>query len=152
MFNKSMNQKFENLLGNKQKRTYRRYVFRYYRAGFVLCLIIVALVFCALSGNTQGATSNDIKEKVTHPVVQVSAEEDKYIKRGYVYCYDPIICIRDIGEDMGFSNEDITTMIRIAKCESGLKPNAKNPTSTATGIFQIIIGTWDGNKCLGYVS
>lgn len=65
------------------------------------------------------------------------------------YCFDPITCIRDVGEDLGVENQDIMTMIRIAKCESGLRPGAKNPTSTATGIFQIIIGTWDGNKCEG---
>jgi len=47
------------------------------------------------------------------------------------------------------ANKDITTMIRIAKCESGFKPDAKNGSSTATGIFQIVIGTWDGNRCDG---
>lgn len=29
-------------------------------------------------------------------------------------------------------------MHKIAKCESGLNPNAKNPTSSATGVFQIM--------------
>jgi hypothetical protein len=65
------------------------------------------------------------------------------------YCFSPIDCIRDVGEELGVENQDIMTMIRIAKCESGLRPEAKNPNSTATGIFQIIIGTWDGNKCEG---
>jgi len=65
------------------------------------------------------------------------------------YCFDPITCIRDVGEEFSVPNQDIMTMIRIARCESGLRPEAKNPTSTATGIFQIIIGTWDGNRCEG---
>lgn len=30
----------------------------------------------------------------------------------------------------------------IARAESGFNPNAKNPKSTATGIFQFIKGTW----------
>lgn len=33
--------------------------------------------------------------------------------------------------------------VRIAKCESEFKYNAKNPNSSATGIFQYITGTWD---------
>jgi hypothetical protein len=139
----------KNIIGNKQKRYYRKAVFRYYRAGFVLCLILMALVYCATTFKTTVASPNALESTISNPVVKVLAEEDKYTKRGYKYCYDPIICIRDVGEEMGFKNSDITTMVKIAKCESGFKANAKNPTSTATGIFQIIIGTWDGNKCLG---
>lgn len=130
----------KNIIGNKQKRYYRREVFRYYRAGFVLCLILVALLFCALNGNTSGTTSNDIKEKVANPVAQVLAEEDKYTKRGYAYCYDPLVCIRDVGEEMGFLNKDILIAIRIAKAESGLRPDAINKNSNGTfdiGTFQI---------------
>ena len=33
--------------------------------------------------------------------------------------------------------------IRVARCESRLDPNAKNPTSSATGLFQIVRGTWN---------
>jgi len=45
-------------------------------------------------------------------------------------------------------NADI--MIRIAKCESGFNPLAKNSKSTATGIFQFTKGTWeDGVKWRG---
>ena len=36
--------------------------------------------------------------------------------------------------------------IKVAKCESGLNPNAKNKHSTASGVFQIIKGTWIGNR------
>jgi len=42
------------------------------------------------------------------------------------------------------------TMLRIAKCESGLDTQAKNKTSTATGTFQFLSGTWqDGVKWRG---
>lgn len=139
----------KNIIGNKQKRYYRKAVFRYYRAGFVLCLILMALIYCATTFKTTVASPNALERTISNPVVKVLADEDKYTKRGYKYCFDPLVCIRDVGEEMGFSNRDITTMVRIAKCESGFKANAKNPTSTATGIFQIIIGTWDGNKCSG---
>lgn len=32
--------------------------------------------------------------------------------------------------------------LTIAKCESGFKPTAQNKTSTASGIFQFLNGTW----------
>lgn len=42
------------------------------------------------------------------------------------------------------------TMLRIAKCESGLDTQAKNKLSTATGTFQFLSGTWqDGVKWRG---
>ena len=37
----------------------------------------------------------------------------------------------------------------IAYCESRLDPKAKNPNSSATGIFQFTIGTWNWTKCKG---
>lgn len=39
--------------------------------------------------------------------------------------------------------------LEVAKQESGFRPNAKNPNSTATGIFQIISGTWKNFHCTG---
>lgn len=137
----------KNIIGNKHKRYYRRAVFRYYRAGFILCFIIMSSVLCALY--SEKTSPEPAKQTKSIKVVEVEAVEDKYTKRGYAYCYDPIICIRDVGDELGMSNKDITTMVRIAKCESNYKPDAKNPNSTATGIFQIIIGTWDGNRCKG---
>lgn len=32
--------------------------------------------------------------------------------------------------------------LAIAKCESGLDPTAKNPNSSASGVFQFLKGTW----------
>lgn len=32
--------------------------------------------------------------------------------------------------------------LRVAKCESGFDPSIKNPTSSATGVFQFTQGTW----------
>jgi len=65
------------------------------------------------------------------------------------FCYDPIACIRDVGEELGVPNQDIMTMIRIAKAESSLNPRAKSPKSTASGLFQIVAGTWYSNDCVG---
>ncbi len=46
-------------------------------------------------------------------------------------------------------------MLKVAFCESGngcaapLDEKAKNPLSSASGIFQITKGTWEGAKCKG---
>ncbi|HYD92578.1 MAG TPA: transglycosylase SLT domain-containing protein, partial [Flavobacterium sp.] len=42
--------------------------------------------------------------------------------------------------------EDAPMALRIAKCESNFNPKAKNRYSTASGVFQIIKGTWIGNR------
>lgn len=34
--------------------------------------------------------------------------------------------------------------VRVARCESGLNPNAKNRTSSASGTFQLIAAHWRG--------
>lgn len=40
-------------------------------------------------------------------------------------------------------------MKSIAYVESGFNPKAKNPNSSATGVYQIIKGTWSHFKCTG---
>ena len=40
-------------------------------------------------------------------------------------------------------------MTAVAICESGLNPQAKNPRSTAGGVFQILDGTWNAFSCEG---
>lgn len=84
------------------------------------------------------------------------------------YCFDPISCIRDVGESMGADNKTIMTFIRIAKAEArcntktsktcipdngvsgiGIDPQAKNPNSSARGMFQFLIGTWEDYNCEG---
>lgn len=40
--------------------------------------------------------------------------------------------------------------IRVAKCESGLNPAAKNENSSATGLFQIIRDTWNAYSDAGW--
>ena len=70
------------------------------------------------------------------PVPVVNA----YESRGYEYCYNPIICIRDVGEELGVPNQEIMALIRVGKCESGLKPDALGVNTNGTvdrGIFQI---------------
>lgn len=65
------------------------------------------------------------------------------------FCNDVINCIRDVGEELGVDNKVITTAIRIAEAESGYRADAKNPNSSATGVFQFLWSTWDAYKCDG---
>jgi hypothetical protein len=44
---------------------------------------------------------------------------------------------------------DAPVMVRIAKAESSFIPTAKNPNSTATGLFQILKGTYIAYDCSG---
>jgi hypothetical protein len=38
------------------------------------------------------------------------------------------------------------TSLRIAKCESGFNQAAKNPSSSASGVFQYLRGTWSNTE------
>lgn len=131
--------KIKNL--SKKKRFYKTEVFKQRRAGFVLCLIIMALIACPIYDKyRKSQLSQPFSQTISHPVAQVIAQEDKYAKRGYKRCYDAIICIRDIGEELGFSNDQILIAIRIAKAESGLRADAINKNLNGTfdiGIFQL---------------
>lgn len=44
---------------------------------------------------------------------------------------------------------DAPVMVDVARAESSFNPTIKNPNSTATGVFQILIGTWKGYGCAG---
>lgn len=41
---------------------------------------------------------------------------------------------------------DAPQMVKIASAESRFIATAKNPNSSASGVFQILRGTWNGNK------
>lgn len=44
---------------------------------------------------------------------------------------------------------DAPIMVHVANAESGFDPAADNPNSTAYGVFQILIGTWNDYGCTG---
>jgi len=47
--------------------------------------------------------------------------------------------IRKIAKDF----KDVDVLVKIATCESSLNPKATNGTSSATGLFQYLKGTWE---------
>jgi len=64
-------------------------------------------------------------------------------------CDTPLCYIRLKGQELGYDDYTISMFIRIARAESGFNLNqyAKNPYSTAKGIYQFIDSTWRAN-CL----
>lgn len=119
--------KIENLITLKVKRDQRQ--------KFIRMTIWGLLVgsFGSLAIFDQPRTSPQPLQKT----IEVKAVENT---RQSPFCYDPITCIRDIGEQMGFANQEIIMAIKIAKCESGLKPDALNKNKNGTfdmGVMQI---------------
>lgn len=59
--------------------------------------------------------------------------------------------IADLIQTMAlFSEVDSSTALSIAYCESELDPEARNPKSTAKGLYQFLDGTWS-SSCDGDV-
>lgn len=84
------------------------------------------------------------KESLVSPVV---AEEIK--PSVVISCDDPVGYIRCKYYSRELTEREATILIAIAKAESGLNPLAKNPKSSASGLFQVIAGTWYSYNCVG---
>lgn len=69
---------------------------------------------------------------------------------GYLYIPEQEKTTReDIIKTINETFPDEPLMLKIAWCESRLETKAKNPTSSAKGLFQILDGTWEHFKCEG---
>ena len=116
----------------------------------VLLSIIVAII---------SAVSPPAMPYDYHAVNIAQARQEPYLRvdgmidmpEGYLYVNET---------KLDFSGEEIIkkikdtfpndiVMLKVAQCESELNPKAKNKTSTAKGIFQILDGTWKHFKCEG---
>jgi hypothetical protein len=86
-------------------------------------------------------TSGDIAHEPTAPAETVGAQAR--VQGG---AQDELAVKRQICDVF---KSDCDRAIQVAWAESGFRPDAKNGTSTATGVFQIIIGTWNLYKCEG---
>lgn len=148
-----MKNKFEikNFLGNSQKRTYRREIFRQRRAGFVLCLIIILLIACPLYDKyRKSSVSQPLSQTISNPVVKVEAKEIDYD-------LDPMAYLRIKGREIGYDDYDITKFHQLLDCENGThdpkRPNylydGEDGRYTAGGIAMITNRTWKGHNCEG---
>lgn len=113
------NKKFEikNLLGNSQKRTYRREVVRYFVGGVAWCLFLITFLVMVLIRSNEKTSPKPLGSTIDNNMI-VEAVEKKPI------CKDVIGCIRDVGEELGFSNKDILIAINISRAESGFRADA----------------------------
>ena len=139
----------KNLKLDKRTREYRNlhlWFNRYTRAAAVAGIILGSLITLAY---IEGRANQPIKELLS-PVSEVQGVGITEVDESY-YKEDPLRYIRWRGQQLGYKDTDISTFIRIARAESGLNQYAKNPSSTAKGIYQFIDGTWrayclkDGN-------
>jgi hypothetical protein len=108
--------------------------------GAIILGFLFALIVMSPGKNTKISSLEPRKQTIQVKADNDATPKDKYQLRGYARCYDPIICIRDIGEEMGISNKDIMIAIQIAKAESGLRVDSigKNKNGTFDiGLLQI---------------
>lgn len=129
---------------DKRKKTYRRFksLKKYLKEnrGALWFAFLAGLLAAGILTKTLKDAQKAVPEAVKPTIPVVEAYETP--------CdFDAITYIRCRGEQLEMPNEDIMKMIRIARCESGFNQYAKNPNSTAKGIFQFIDGTWRSN-CL----
>lgn len=96
-----------------------------------------AVVMGFLAGIILAVTLLRAKKEVPAEPIKVQEIKAEEPQR---FCGDVISYIRCRGEDLGVSNQNIMTMIRIARCESGLREEAVNKNRNGTidgGVFQI---------------
>ena len=80
----------------------------------------------------------EVKSDYIEPVVEV-IEVPSSVKPQYVENY--LLVYKAF--------KDTPVMIAIADAESDFNASAKNPHSSASGLFQIIKGTWKAYECVG---
>ena len=135
----------------KTTKTINRWFNKYTAAAGMWGFLIGALLSMYFSLEAKNRTPEALERKVIPQVVEVKADE----KPESYYKEEPLRYIRYRGQQLGYTDFQITTFVKIAKCESGYKPMAKNPSSTATGIYQFIHGTFyhycKGNNVYDFV-
>jgi hypothetical protein len=96
----------------------------------------LTILFWLYYYNNVMSVSNDIITEV-----KVEVKEEIVNPRAY-YEAEPLRYIRFRGQELGYDDPTIGVFIEIARAESNFRPHAKNPRSTATGIYQFIHGTF----------
>ncbi len=113
-----------------------RWFNKYTRASAVAGLIFGSLLGCyfgSLISNTKNGSPEAFKQSLE--VKEIIAQEP--------YCdFNALTYIRCRGHQLGYDDFTISKFVRIGRAESSLNPLAKNPKSTATGIYQFINGTF----------
>ena len=111
----------------------------------ILVILMVTVALCILFKSISDSGGELVSPLAPTPTVTPTPAIDP--------TSDPLTYIRWKGQQEGYDDYTISKFIRIARNESyqDLNQYAKNPTSTAKGIFQFIDSTWrhycleDGN-------
>lgn len=69
----------------------------------------------------------------------ISRGQVQYIDKAYAVEVEKYVIPETVEQKIRATfKEDPETAVKVAKCESGLRPDAKNPNSSARGVFQIM--------------
>jgi hypothetical protein len=131
---------------NKNKNTFTisKKSFRFldlYALFFSLLLVPAIGIYCLNALNTM--TPISVEASYRKPEVEK-------VKENKVYAYNERVPEEIIKEEIKTVSKligcDENLMLRIAKCESGYDNLAWNTAGTATGVYQYLIGTWQGTQ------
>jgi len=92
------------------------------------------------NGTTGWASAEWLKVGGDEPVEETPAPTAPPVDGSEAYTDDEIIQIIHAAADQYGQNRD--DMLRVARCESVLDPNAVNSSSQASGLFQFLPSTW----------
>lgn len=105
----------------------------------------LALMFVLVIGGMRKQNQAPLISPIAGIVQPVEAKEPSVV----ISCEDPVGYIRCKFYKHELTEKQAIMLIAIAKAESNLKPRARNPHSTARGLFQIIASTWYNYDCIG---
>ncbi len=98
----------------------------------------VAMILISLSPIAMSAcTPEQVKVYAAEVGAEITSEDATRISEFYSASVPEMII--DQFDGTGHKEKALS----VAKCESGFNPKAKNPTSSASGVFQIIRSTWN---------
>ncbi len=106
---------------------------------FVLLILLVVILLLPKSAKGDELASATIAVSKEEPVALIAVPPKLKDERVPTY----ILVVDEF--------KDAPVMVRIAMAESGMNPLAKNTKSTASGLFQILKGTWSAHRCTGDV-
>jgi len=127
-------------------------------------IIVVAIIWLAVAQAKRTETPIVSQDKEVNSVEKVniqtikgkfsaiveSAKKIKNVKKSKVLSKPTIGDNTDWDSELAKYDWDVKTAKRILICESGGNSNAKNKSSSASGLMQIIKGTWEGNTSLDW--